>query len=64
VLDGSFTSVKQAIGIPRRRADADTSMFLERFVAEAIASGLVSQLIAEHGVKGRLSVASHKTEIR
>eukprot|EP00900_Chrysochromulina_parva_P022862 jgi/Chrpa1/5209/Chrysochromulina_OHIO_Genome00002624-RA len=48
VLDGSFTSVKQAIGIPRRRADADTSMFLERFVAEAIASGLVSQLIAEH----------------
>ena len=63
VLDGSFTSVKQAIGIPRRRADADVSMFLERFVAEAIASGMVSQLIAEHGVEGRLSVASHTTEI-
>ena len=56
VLDGSFTSVQQAIGMPRRRADGGASMFLERFVAEAKAS-LVQELIDKHAQTGRLSVA-------
>ena len=57
VLDGSFTSVKQAIGMPRNRADGGASLFLEQFVSEAKASGLVAELLAEHGVEGQLSVA-------
>lgn len=58
VLDGSFTSVMQAIGTPRARADGGASLFLERFVAEAVSSGLVAELIEKHGVTGRLSVAA------
>ena len=57
VLDGSFTSVLQAIGVPRSRADGGASMWLERFVSEAKGSGLVEELIEKHGVTGRLSVA-------
>ena len=57
VLDGSFTSVQQAIGVPRQRADGGASLWLEHFVGEAIASGLVAELIEQHGVTGRLSVA-------
>lgn len=58
VLNGSFTSVQQAIGVPRARADGGTSLFLERFVEEAKASGLVEELIDKFGVRGKLSVAS------
>ncbi len=32
-------------------------MFVERFVEDAKASGLVAELIDKHGVTGRLSVA-------
>ena len=58
VLDGSFTSVLQSIGVPRQRADGGASMWLEQFVGEALASGLVEELIERHGVTGRLSAAS------
>jgi len=57
VLDGSFTTVQQAISVPRSRADGGASMWLERFVGEAKASGLVEELIGRHGVGGRLAVA-------
>jgi len=57
VLDGAFTSVLQSIGVPRARADGGASMWLERFVDEAKASGFVQDLIEKHGVTGRLSVA-------
>ena len=57
VLDGSFTSVLQSIGVPRARSDGGSTMFLEAFVGEIIASGQVAALIAKHGVEGRLSVA-------
>ena len=57
VLDGSFTSVKQALGLPRARADGGASLYLEQFIGEAKASGLVERLMFEHGVQGRLSVA-------
>ena len=55
ILDGQFTAVQQAIGTAR--ANAAGAAFLRDFVAEAKASGLVAQLIAKHGVQGRLSVA-------
>jgi polar amino acid transport system substrate-binding protein len=57
VLDGKFTSVLQAVGVPRTRADGGTSLYLERWVEEAKASGLVARLLERHGVQGKLSVA-------
>lgn len=58
VLDPGFTSVMQAIGVPRGRADGGASLFLEHFVGEAVASGFVASLLEKHGVAGRLSVAA------
>ena len=55
VLDGSFTSVQQAIGTPRARGDGGATLFLEQFVAEAKASRVAS-LIEKHGQTGRLVV--------
>ena len=42
---------------PRGKGDGGASLYLERFVAEAKASGLVARLLEEHGVAGKLSVA-------
>ncbi len=56
ILEGRFTAVQQAIGTkPGNRAGA---AFLQEFVAEAKASGLVARLIERHGVAGRLQIAS------
>jgi polar amino acid transport system substrate-binding protein len=56
ILEGRFTAVQQAIGTkPENLAGA---AFLQKFVAEAKASGLVARLIELHGVAGRLQVAS------
>ena len=55
VLEGQFTAVQQAMGTPRGRDDAGFA-YLTSFVEEAKASGLVADLIREHGVVG-LSVA-------
>ena len=51
VLDGRFTAVQQAIGTPRDRDPAGIA-YLEAFVADAKASGLVAALIARHGATG------------
>jgi len=56
ILDGRFTSVAQAIGVNRDRG-GDVLSYLERFVAWAIGSGFVSELIRRHRVSG-LTVAS------
>ncbi|MEM8924403.1 MAG: transporter substrate-binding domain-containing protein [Actinomycetota bacterium] len=56
LLDGRFTAVRQAVGTPRGRDEAGID-YLHRFVEAAKASGLVAELIARHGVHGRLSVA-------
>jgi polar amino acid transport system substrate-binding protein len=56
VLDGSFTTVQQAIGTPL--ANTATAAFLKRFVAEACAGGLVARAIRRHGVAGKLLVAA------
>lgn len=55
ILDGQFTAVQQAIGTAR--SNTAGAAFIREFVEEAKASGLVAQLIARHGVTGRLSVA-------
>ncbi len=56
ILEGRFTAVQQAIGTKLENVVA--AAFLQRFVAEAKASGLVARLIERHGVEGRLQVAS------
>lgn len=54
ILHGNFTTVQQAIGTHKQNAAA--AAWLNAFVQEAKASGLVARLIAKHGVSG-LSVA-------
>ena len=55
ILDGKFTAVQQAVGTRLRNAAG--AAFLQRFVEEAKASGLVARLIERHGLVGRLTVA-------
>lgn len=56
VLDGRYTSVRQAIGTkPETTA---LKAFVDRIIAEAKESGLVAELIEKHGVTGKLQVAS------
>lgn len=55
VLDGSFSSVQQAMGTPRGRDPAGIA-YLAAFVEEMKADGFVGDRIAAHGVRG-LSVA-------
>ena len=54
ILDGRFTAVQQAIGIPKGR-DAGAN-YLRAFVEDIKASGLVARTIDENGARG-LSVA-------
>jgi polar amino acid transport system substrate-binding protein len=56
VLPGHFMSVQQAIACPPGRPAG--LAFLQAFVAETIASGLVAGLISRFGVGGALSVAA------
>lgn len=56
ILDGRFSAVRQAMGTPRDRDPVGVD-YLNAFVAEAKASGLVGELIAKHGADG-LSVAA------
>ena len=55
ILEGRFTAVQQAIGT--KPGNLAAAAFLQVFVAEAKASGLVARLIERHGVAGRLQVA-------
>lgn len=54
ILDGQFTAVQQAVGTSK--ANLAGAAFLQNFVENAKASGLVASLIEKHHVKG-LSVA-------
>lgn len=56
VLDGRYTSVRQAIGT--RHENTSLKAFIEGFIAEAKGSGMVAELIEKHGVKGKLQVAT------
>ena len=55
ILDGQFTAVQQAVGVPKGRDEA--ARFVSAFVEEAKASGFIARLIEKHGVAGRLTVA-------
>lgn len=55
ILEGQFMAVQQAVGTAR--ANAAAAAWLQGFVDEAKASGLVAGLIERHGVRG-LSVAA------
>lgn len=59
ILDGRFTAVQQAIGIPKGR-DAGAN-YLRAFVEDIKASGLVARTIDENGVRG-LSVAPQASD--
>lgn len=50
LLEGRFTAVQQSMGVPRTRTAA--ARYLESFVAEITASGLLRELIARHRVEG------------
>jgi polar amino acid transport system substrate-binding protein len=50
LLDGAFTSVQQAVGIPRSRDAA--AGFLADLVASLVSSGFVARSIARHQVTG------------
>ena len=55
VLQGSFTSVRQAMATrPQKRA---LNAFVRGFIDDARTSGLISALIEKHGVSGKLQVA-------
>ncbi len=56
ILDGRFMTVEQAIGTQLKNSTA--AEFLQAFVEEAKASGLIEELINRHGVTGKLQVAS------
>lgn len=50
LLDGAFTSVQQAVGIPRSRGSA--TGFLSGLVGNLVSSGFVARSIARHQVTG------------
>ena len=50
LLDGQFTAVQQAIGVPKKHTAA--AKVLREFVEGVKRSGLVAQLVEKHGVKG------------
>ena len=56
ILDGSYTTILQSIGIAHERPEA--ADFVAQFCREAIASGFVADLLARHGVQDRLGVPS------
>jgi polar amino acid transport system substrate-binding protein len=51
LLDGRFSSVRQAIGTPAGRDEAGIA-YLREFVSDLTASGFVAARIAAHGVAG------------
>jgi polar amino acid transport system substrate-binding protein len=55
VLDGRYTSVRQAIGT--KPESTALNAVAEQFIADAKASGFVAGLIEKHGVQGKLQVA-------
>jgi polar amino acid transport system substrate-binding protein len=55
ILDGNFTAVQQAAGVPKGRPAG--AKLLREFIEEARATGLVAQLIEKHGIRG-LTIAA------
>ena len=55
ILDGNFTAVQQAAGVPKGRTAG--AKYLRGFIEDAKASGLVAKLIEKNNVRG-LTVAA------
>ena len=55
IMDKSFTAVQQSVGC--KPGNAEAAEYLNNFIKNAKANGLIQQLIDKHGVTGRLSVA-------
>jgi polar amino acid transport system substrate-binding protein len=55
LLDGSFMTVKQAIGVPKGQEEAAT--FLREFVEDIKGSGFLAKTIERNGIRG-VSIAS------
>jgi len=55
ILDGNFTAVQQAAGVPKGRTAG--AKYLREFIEDAKASGLVAKLIEKNNVRG-LTVAA------
>lgn len=56
ILDGSFMTIQQAVGLPRCRAIGGLNVLMD-CLEDMKASGFVSSLIEKHGVSGSLQVA-------
>jgi len=50
VLEGRFTAVQQALGVPKGRAAA--AEYLAEFVKDIKASGLLEKIITKNGIRG------------
>ena len=51
LLPGSFMTIRQAMGLPRRRGEA-AQQVLAAFVEDMKRSGFVEQALARHGIEG------------
>lgn len=56
LLPGRYTTVRQAVGT--KPQNEFLKSFVQQFIAEARANGLVAELIGTHGVTGKLQVAA------
>ena len=55
ILDGRFMAVEQAIGTQLKNSSA--TAFLQQFIEEAKASGMIERLLCNHGVADKLHIA-------
>ena len=51
IFEKSFMTIQQAMGIPRSRPEA-AQVLLQRFMMDALKSGLIHQLIEKHKING------------
>ena len=56
IMEQSFTAVQQSVGC--KPGNPEAAAYLNRFITNAINSGLIQRLINKHSVTGRLSVAT------
>jgi polar amino acid transport system substrate-binding protein len=60
ILDGNFTAVQQAAGVPKGRAVG--ARYLREFIEEVKESGLVAKTIEANGVKGLTVAAASRVQ--
>ena len=61
IMDKSFTAVQQSVGC--KPGNAEAAEYLNNFIKNAKANGLIQELIDKHGVTGRLSVAPQAADL-